>query len=200
MSSFSCKPHFGLTGVRVGLTGVTAVGPCNRTYVSVTAYIHAQRMSKIHTYVRCVVRTSTARNVLSLRRRPFKFFLQTGEFPTDDERTGRKLPPDHTLMPVQFLPVEARLPMHRDPAQAAPKGNPRKRFIDKKKIKSRRAHYWDKAIDDVVSEASSSTRTWRVMALAHELRRGVTPKELAAKHRVGDYWRALHMLARARFV
>ena len=128
-------------------------------------------------------------------RRAVKIFLQTGRFPPD----GRKLPPDHTLMPLEFLRPEDRQPSHRI-GSMLPKGNSRKRFIDKKKIKSRRAHYWDKAIDDVVSEASSSTRTWRVMALAHELRRGVTPKDLAAYHRVGDYWRALHMLARAQFV
>ena len=128
----------------------------------------------------------------TLSRRNVKDFLQTGRF-----KDARKIPPDHTIIPAEFLPEGTRVPSHLAQASPAPKGNPRPRFLKREKIKSRRSNYWDLAIEDVVQK--NERRTWRIMRLAAMLREGWTPRSLMeAGWGEGNFWRAVHMQCRMR--
>ena len=126
----------------------------------------------------------------TLSRRPIKDFLQTGHF-----TKKRVIPPDATIFPEAFLPEGTAMPSHRVRGRPLPKGNPRPRFLNRTKIKTRRSHYWDLAIDDV--NQRNEQRTWRVMRIADMLRQGWAPSSLRqAGYGEGSFWRAVHMFGR----
>ena len=126
----------------------------------------------------------------TLSRRPARDFLQTGQF-----KDARKIPPDHTIIPAEFLAGGTRVPSHLAQASSPPKGNPRPRFLEREKIKSRRCNYWDLAIEDVVQQ--DDRRTWRITRMTELLRAGWTPRSLRdAGWGEGNFWRAVHMQSR----
>ena len=125
-------------------------------------------------------------------RRPVHNFLETGHFKGD----SRKIPPDHTVIPHEFLPEGTAVPSHRalDPT---PRGNPRPRFLKRDKIKWRRSRYWDLAVRDAFH--GNERRAKRVLRVADLLREGWTPSSLLeAGYKQGTYWRAVHMQHRMK--
>ena len=119
-----------------------------------------------------------------VRRRTVKYFLERGQL------LDRGLPPDHTILPTEFLPSHKRLPQHRDLEQLAPHPNLRPRIVQREKKKVKRDGYWGRAARDV--QNSPSFRALKTMRIAKMIKDGQRPTEMFKKHS-GNWWRAKHL-------
>ena len=131
-----------------------------------------------------IVLTMLRTSFVRIRRHTVRHFLATGKL------WDRGLPPDHTILPTEFLPSDKRHPQHRDAAQLAPHPNRRQRIVDKQLKKEKREGYWGRAAQDVAN--SSSVRAHHTMRIGQMIREGQKPTQMYKKYS-GNWWRAKHL-------